>query len=148
MSELKYRVIKDRAQYDAYCKSLEQLLSQTPSEDLEDEIELLTLLIEKYDQENNSFKEVDPITMLRHLMKEHHLKAKDLVEILGVSKGLVSDLLNYKKGISKELIRKLSAYFNLSQEAFNRPYPLKGQHEAARKSTTASSNKQRMEEAG
>ena len=52
------------------------------------------------------------------------MKAKDLVEILGVSKGLVSDILNYKKGLSKEIIRILSAHFKISQEAFNRPYKL------------------------
>lgn len=57
-------------------------------------------------------------------LKEHNLKAKDLIEMLGVSKGLVSDILNYKKGMSKEIIRKLSEHFKLSQEAFNRPYPL------------------------
>jgi HTH-type transcriptional regulator/antitoxin HigA len=48
-----------------------------------------------------------------------------VVNILGVSKGLISDILNYKKGLSKEIIRTLSNYFKLSQEAFNRPYKLK-----------------------
>jgi len=41
-----------------------------------------------------------------------------------VSKGLVSDILNYKKGLSKEIIRKLSDTFKLSQETFNRHYDL------------------------
>jgi HTH-type transcriptional regulator/antitoxin HigA len=41
------------------------------------------------------------------------------------SEGLVSDMLNYKKGFSKETIRILSAHFKTSQEAFNRTYPLK-----------------------
>jgi HTH-type transcriptional regulator/antitoxin HigA len=58
-------------------------------------------------------------------MRNHNLKAKDLVSILGVSKGLVSDILNYKKGLSKDIIRILSLYFKVSQEAFNRPYKLK-----------------------
>jgi HTH-type transcriptional regulator/antitoxin HigA len=57
-------------------------------------------------------------------MAERGMKAKDLVEILNVSKGLISDILNYKKGFSKEIIRGLSAYFKVSQEAFNRPYKL------------------------
>ena len=55
-------------------------------------------------------------------MDERNLKTKDLVEILGVSKGLVSDILHYKKGLSKEIIRSLADYFKVSQEAFNRPY--------------------------
>ncbi len=47
------------------------------------------------------------------------------ITALKVSKGLVSDIINYKKGLSKEIIRLLSDYFKVSQEAFNRPYKLK-----------------------
>ena len=123
---MKYKVIKSREQYDQYCQLLEQLAFQeNTTPEVEEEIELLTVLIEKYDQENNTFEEVDPITMLKSLMEDHNLKAKDLVNILGVSKGLVSDILNYKKGLSKEVIRKLSEYFSMNQEAFNRHYKLK-----------------------
>ncbi len=55
-------------------------------------------------------------------MDEHNMKAKDIVDILDISKGYVSDILNYKKGLSKDVIRKLAEHFKLSQEAFNRPY--------------------------
>lgn len=68
------------------------------------------------DEEDNSFDEVDPITLLRSLMQARNLKAKDLAEILGVSKGLVSDILNYKKDLSKGIIRSLSDYVKVSQE--------------------------------
>ena len=126
METLKYKVIKSRKQYDDYCRTLEELvLTENGATDIDEEIELLTLLIEKFDQENNSFASVDPITVLKSLMTEHKLKAKDLIDVLGVSKGLISDILNYKKGLSKEVIRKLSAYFSMNQEAFNRPYELK-----------------------
>lgn len=94
------------------------------NKEMKDEIELLTLLIEKWDEENNSFDDVDPITLLHSLMKERDLKAKDLAEILDVNKGLISDILNYKKGLSKDIIRSLLDYFKVSQEAFNRPYEL------------------------
>jgi len=66
----------------------------------------------------------DPIALLRSFMHDHHLKAQDLVTILEISKGYVSDILHYKKGLSKEVIRKLSEYFKVRQEAFNRPYKL------------------------
>ena len=55
-------------------------------------------------------------------MDEHNLKAKDLAGIINLSKGTVSKILNYRKGLSKYTIRKLSEYFGVSQEAFNRPY--------------------------
>ena len=47
-----------------------------------------------------------------------------MAELLSVSKGLVSDILNYKKGLSKEIIRILAEQFKVAQEAFNRPYKL------------------------
>jgi HTH-type transcriptional regulator / antitoxin HigA len=126
MQTLKYKVIKSDMQYKQYCNLLEELVcNRKKSEQVQEEIELLTLLIEKWDEEHNSFKQADPIELLQSLMNQHGLKAKDLVEILGVSKGLVSDILHYKKGLSKDIIRSLSAYFKLSQEAFNRPYKLK-----------------------
>lgn len=44
------------------------------------------------------------------------------MKILGVSKGLVSDILKYKKGLSKETVRKLAAHFKMDQAALNRQY--------------------------
>ncbi len=83
-----------------------------------DEIELLTLLIEKWDLDNNTFSNTDPIETIK-LMKENKLKQKDLANILGLSKGTISKILNYQKGLSKETIRKLSEYFKVRQELFN-----------------------------
>ena len=126
MQSLKYKIIKSKGQYTEYCKELETLLeSKAKSNEVKDEVEMLTFLIEKWDAENSYFMEADPIEVLESLMKDRNIKAKDLVKILGVSKGLVSDILNYKKGLSKEIIRLLSSEFKLSQEIFNRPYKLK-----------------------
>lgn len=124
---MKYTIIKSKAQYKQYCIQLETLLEKSTkikSKPIQDEIELLTLLIEKWDEEHNTFDEIDPIRLLDALMKDHSIKAKDLCELLGISKGLVSEILHYKKGLSKEVIRKLSEYFKVSQEAFNREYKL------------------------
>ncbi len=126
MEQLKYKVIKSKLQYQKYCNLLEELIIANDS-NKQDEIELLTVLIEKWDEESNSFNDLDPIEILKSLMSEHNLIAKDLVNILQVSKGTISKILNYQKGISKESIRKLSEYFKVSQEAFNRPYLLKQQ---------------------
>jgi HTH-type transcriptional regulator / antitoxin HigA len=126
MPELKYKIIKSVKQYDQYCKDLEALLEvKGKSREVRDEMELLTFLIEKWDDEHFLLKDADPVELLHSLMKDRSLKAKNLVKILGVSKGLVSDILNYKKGLSKEIIRILSVEFKVSQEAFNRPYKLK-----------------------
>ena len=123
METLKYTVIKDVEQYKIYCDILEELILEG-NKALKDEIDLLTLLIEKWDSEHTTFHDSDPVELLKALMEEHGLKAKDLVDILDLSKGTVSKILNYHKGLSKDTIRKLSGYFKLSQEAFNRPYRL------------------------
>ncbi len=125
MVALKFRVIKSKTQYKEYTKILERLVDAYPkNKEMKDEIDLLTLLIEQWDEDHNTFDNQDPIELLKSLMSGKNLKAKDLTEILHVGKGLVSDILNYKKGLSKANIRTLSEYFKVSQEAFNRPYKL------------------------
>ena len=125
MATLKYKVITSKVQYKEYSNSLEELVfSGAKDRNTKDEIALLTLLIEKWDAEHNTFDYLDPVQLLHSLMDEHGLKAKDLATILDISKGYVSDILNYKKGLSKEVIRNLSEHFKVSQEGFNRPYKL------------------------
>jgi len=125
MEGLKYKVIKSKSQYKSYCKILEELVDVTPkSSAVKDEIELLTLLIEKWDEDHNTFMELDPIALLQSLMQEHGLNATALAGILDISKGYLSDILHYKKGLSKDVIRVLADHFKVSQEAFNRPYDL------------------------
>jgi HTH-type transcriptional regulator / antitoxin HigA len=129
MLALKYKVISSKTQYREYCSVLEHLLvARSNDKNVRDEIDLLTVLIEKWDAEHNSFSNLNPVEVLQSLMNDHHLRAKDLVDILDVSKGYVSDILNYKKGFSKEVIRKLAIYFKVNQAAFNRPYKLKPQN--------------------
>lgn len=125
MSTLKYKVIRNKTQYRDYCNVLEELVfSGKKDSNTRDEIDLLTVLIEKWDGEHNTFADADPVQVLRSLMEEHNMKARDLALMLEISKGYVSDILNYKKGLSKDVIRKLAAHFKLSQELFNRPYEL------------------------
>ena len=126
MEVLKYKVISSNTQYKEYSKILENLIfSELKSKNLHDEIALLTLLIEKWDNDHNSFNDLDPVQLLQSFMESHQLKAKDLVDMLGVSKSYVSEILNYRKGFSKVVIRKLASHFKVSQEAFNKPYVLK-----------------------
>lgn len=123
METLKFTIINNKVQYDEYCDVLENLILLDDRK-VQDEIDLLTLLIEKWDSEHTIFRDSDPIEILKSLMLEHNLKAKDLVEILNLSKGTISKILNYHKGLSKDTIRILSNYFKVTQETFNRPYSL------------------------
>lgn len=125
MEALTYKIIKTEKQYNEYCLLLEELVTlKKKNKYQQDTIELLTLLIEKWDEQHNSFKDADPVELLKYLMTENKLKAIDLAGVLGVGKSLVSDVLNYRRGLSKGIIRKLADHFKLSQEAFNKPYKL------------------------
>src|SRR6185437_9950246 len=125
METIPYKVIKTKKQYFQYCKTLEELVVlKTKNKEQKDTIELLTLLIEKWDEQHNTFADADPIELLRYLMGENKLKSVDMATLLGVSKSLFSDILNYRRGLSKEVIRKLSERFKVSQELFNKTYKL------------------------
>lgn len=123
MNSLKYTIIKSEVQYQEYCEILENLV-KFKNDKVEDEIELLTFLIKKWDDEHNTIKDLNPVELVKALMVENNLKAIHLAGILGLSKGTISKILNYHKGFSKVSIRKLSEHFRISQEAFNRPYRL------------------------
>ena len=124
MKTLKYKLIKTEEQYREYCNILEALVGEKGNETLEDEIDLLTVLVEKWDDEHSTLSEVDPVELLKYLMDENKLKAKDISGLLEVNKSTVSEILHYRKGFSKEVIRKLADHFKVRQEAFNRPYKL------------------------
>ncbi len=145
METLKFTIIKNKEQYNEYCNILEELILNEQSQD---EIDLLSLLIEKWDNDNNTLKDADPIELIKSLMAEHRLKAKDLIEILNLSKGTISKVLNYQKGLSKETIRKLSEYFKVSQEAFNRPYKLESEHNRSLENARQMNKRQKIAEAG
>ncbi len=126
MEKLLYRIIKSKTQYKSYCALLEELIfSGMKDRETKDKIALLELLIQKWEKENLLIADIDPIQLLLSLMEEHELKAKDLVQIIGKSKGYISDILHYKKGLSKDVIRSLAGYFKITQEGFNRPYKLR-----------------------
>ncbi|MES2328837.1 MAG: helix-turn-helix domain-containing protein [Bacteroidota bacterium] len=122
---LHYKVIKTETQYNQYCNVLEEFVAlKKKTREQKDVIELLTLLIETWDEAHDTFGDSDPVELLRYLMDENKLKSVDLSKLLDISTSLVSDILNYRRGLSKDIIRKLSERFKVSQEIFNRPYKL------------------------
>lgn len=121
---MSYTIIKNKKQYQEYSDKVIELASKNPTKEIEDEMELLELLIDNYEIKIYATETKDPIVLLKSLMEVHQLKSVDLVNILGIQRSAVSQILSYKKGLSKDVIRKLSEHFKLSQEAFNRSYEL------------------------
>ncbi len=119
------KVIKSIEQYHEYCDELERLNSLIPiATENEDRIDLLLVLIEKWDDEHDTSEDIHPVEMLKQLMEMHDLSASELSKNTDINKTVLSKILNYKKGFSKDIIRVLSDYFKVNQEAFNKPYAL------------------------
>ena len=118
LSQTKPEVIHDEGQNDMFVARLEELTSKqvvTPAE--EKLIELLTVLIENFEVQHYPVQGSGPLDVIRHLMEENHLRQKDLVDVFG-TESIVSDVLNGKRDLAKDHIRKLSERFGVSPALF------------------------------
>jgi HTH-type transcriptional regulator / antitoxin HigA len=79
--------------------------------------ELLTMLIERYEDEHYSIPGADPVSVVRYLIEKGNLTARDLIPQFG-SESAVSMFLSGQRNLSLEQIRKLSARFKLSADVF------------------------------
>lgn len=125
MNKLTYKKIASLEQYNEYCNIHEKLFTEDEDK-FSAEIDLLEILIADFDRriQRDKTQELNPVELLRSIMEESNFSQKELAESLNISKQLLNDILKYRRGISKSLVIKLSAYFSMSQEAFSRAYPL------------------------
>lgn len=79
--------------------------------------ELLTLLIEDFEEKHYGLKAASPVEVLNELMLANNLKQKDLVDVFGTP-SIVSEVLSGKRKLNAEHIRKLSRRFHISPELF------------------------------
>jgi HTH-type transcriptional regulator / antitoxin HigA len=79
--------------------------------------ELLTLLIENFEEKHYALEPADPVTIIEELMSANGLKQKDLLDIFGTS-SIVSEVLNGKRRLTTEHIRRLSRRFHVSADVF------------------------------
>src|ERR1035437_6401199 len=122
-----YSSIKDKSQYGDYCSRLMFLLKKEQANNLTEEenieIEILSLLIEKWDDDYNTFNnEMDPIELLHYLMDNHGLSNNNMAVILGVDEEYVSKIMNYKRKMTSNMVEILANHFKMNHEAFDREY--------------------------
>jgi len=80
-------------------------------------LDLLSDLIENYEDKVYPIEDAPPNEMLKFLMRENNLKQGDLLHIFG-SSGITSEVVNGKRSISKEQAKKLAKHFKVSVELF------------------------------
>lgn len=113
------RVIRSEAENERYIRVLEQLDRKGNRLSAAERhlADLLTLLIEDFEEKHYSLKPADPVTVLEELMAANGLRQKDLVDIFGTP-SIVSEVLHGKRQFTTEHIRKLSKRFHVSPEVF------------------------------
>ena len=111
-------VIHNDRELAVYTEALFQLTSlENPSRAEAEAIELLTLLVDRYEQSHYSLPKVDAISVLRFLIEQQGLTQRDLIPEFG-SESAVSMFLRGQRRLTLEQVRKLSARFKLPTDVF------------------------------
>jgi HTH-type transcriptional regulator/antitoxin HigA len=112
-------VIRSEAENQRYLALLEELDSKGNRMTAAERrmTELLTLLIEDFEEKHYTFKAASPVDVLHELMLANNLKQKDLLDVFGTP-SIVSEVLHGKRQLTTEHIRRLSRRFHVSPEVF------------------------------
>jgi HTH-type transcriptional regulator/antitoxin HigA len=112
-------VIRSEAENERYIARLEELdrRGRRMSAAERRMAELLTLLIEDFEEKLYALKAASPVEVLNELMLANNLKQKDLVDVFGTP-SIVSEVLHGKRQLTTEHIRRLSRRFHVSPEVF------------------------------
>jgi len=114
--------IHNEKDYDTALNRVDVLMELNPAlgTDESDELEVLAILIEKYEEKAWVIHEPDPIEAIKVRMEQMHLKQKDLVPYIG-NKSKVSEVLNRKVGLSLSMITSLAKGLHLPLEVLVQP---------------------------
>lgn len=103
---MKPKLIKTKADYDAVLKRIEEIFDSVPGSPEGDELELLAMLVDTYEEKTFPIDLPDPIAAIRFRMDQQGLKPKDLVPYFG-SASKVSEVLSGQRSLSLSMIRNL-----------------------------------------
>ena len=113
-----YKVLKTSEEHQGALAEAERLVLLDPSVGSKeaDRLELLSLLIEDYEDRSFAFEELDPIDVIEFRMEEQGLRQKDLVSMIG-SRSRVSEVMARKRPLTVQMIRALSSGLNIPADA-------------------------------
>ncbi|NBB57179.1 transcriptional regulator [Pantoea vagans] len=110
----KIKPIHSEADYEAGLAAVSLLFDNEPEQGSEagDFLEVMILLIEKYEQEHYPIEAPDPVEAIKFRMEQMGLTAKDLVSAIG-RMNRVYEVLNHKRALTLPMIRNLHKMFNI-----------------------------------
>lgn len=117
IDELPHAIHNDR-EHRKYLARVKELLEKKKRSTAEDRLlELLAILVERYEDERQPVEAPDPIAALKELMLAKGMSQAQLSKLLG-SSGIASEVLSGKRALSKSHIRKLSEVFHVPADVF------------------------------
>jgi HTH-type transcriptional regulator / antitoxin HigA len=112
------QAIDSEAEYDRALAIAERLTFKKDRTEAEIKfLKLVVVLIEDYEAEHYPMDDVAPHELLQHLMASNHTRQADLVGLIG-SRGVVSEVVNGKRAISKAQAKALGEFFSVSPGLF------------------------------
>lgn len=118
---MKLKPIKTEQDYNQVLERLEEIFDAEPNTKEGDELEILGILIEKYENEKFPIELPDPIEAIKFRMEQLNYSQNVLAEVIGL-KSRASEILNKKRKLSLEMIRKLSEKLHIPSEVLIQPY--------------------------
>jgi HTH-type transcriptional regulator / antitoxin HigA len=120
---MEIKPIKTEKDYEKALERLELIFDAAPNSKDGDEAEILSLLIENFENKNYPIDSPDPIEAIKIRMEEMNLKQKDLIGVIG-GKSRVSEILNKKKKLTVDMIRELEQILHISASVLVNNYKL------------------------
>ena len=118
---MKIKPIKNEKDYELALKRLDKIFDALPGTKEGDELEILALVIEDYEDKNYPIDPPDPIEAIKFRMEQMGLKQKDLVELMGF-KSRVSEIMSRKRKLTLDMIRKLHKTLHIPTEVLVQDY--------------------------
>ena len=115
--------IKNEQDYQEALIIIDSLMSAKPNTKEMDKLEVLTTLVEFYEEQHYKIDAPDPIEAIKFRMEQEGLKQKDLISIVG-SKSRVSEILNKKRKLTIEMIRNLHNQLHIPIESLFLDYKI------------------------
>lgn len=117
LAQYQPKVIETEKENEAAIALSEELVHRQRSPEEDTLLELLVTLIEKFEDEHYQLNAATPQSILQHLIEARGIKQEDLVGVIG-SRGVVSEVVNGKRSISKSQAKALADFFHISPELF------------------------------
>jgi len=120
---MEIKPIKEEKDYQATLKEIENLFEAAPGTPEGDRLDVLTTLVEAYEDRNFQLPLPDPIEAIIYYMESRGLTRRELEPYIG-SRSRVSEILNRKRALTIDMIRKLHSGLGIPADVLIKPYIL------------------------